>query len=255
MKHIILGGDSFSSEKNSWGNVIANEMNGMLWSHAIPSAGNDYIFRSLQYGIHQALKQGTNSQDVIVAVMWTYPSRKSFFISKQETPLWEELLAIHNDYVKNPTCFIEQQKYVQTHYLNQKLNTSGWVIGESNFYAKTPITKFRKPYYELYYTHEGAYIETLEYIVNLQNLCKANNITLINTFYDDVFFYDNNEHIKDKYSRTCKHLYDMIDWSTWVFPGFRTFAKNNNFSFLDNVHPGQEAQEHFAKLVIKTRGL
>lgn len=248
MKLLIAGGDSFTAETDCWPHYIARQLDYTCWNMAFPSAGNDFIYRSMIHSISTALKE-----DIVpvVMVMWTYPSRKSFFISSQETPTWELLKNSPTNYVRNPACFIEKQKHPHAYYLSTNPTSSGWVIGEANFQEKSALTDFRRNYFENYYTDEQSFIETLECMINLQNYCKVHNVKLINLIYNNDIFYHKGKHIKERYEKNCKYLYDMLDLTSWVFPGLQNFTISQGLSFVDKVHPGVEAQQQFSNLVIE----
>lgn len=268
MKYLIAGGDSFTAEPWSWPHILSRSNDLICVNNGIPSAGNDYICRSLISCIQKHLEQGVAPSDIVVIPLWTFVDRKSFFINATETRLWRDLTSEQGRrrYTVNPTSFIEHQKTLGWYGNTAKAIDSGWVVGESTIFDEHDVIgNFKKPYLIEYKTNEGSIIETLEWILFLQFFCKSHNIKLLNLAhsYESIFYYPEyntsenrnaNTHIKERYKKNCEHLVNLIDTSLWVTQGLLDYTIHNNLPFTsDNIHPSEEAQLHYTKNIIEPR--
>lgn len=274
-KLLVTSGCSYSAYGGDWPFLLKHHYNYDLYNLALPSVGNDWIYRSVVYGVNTALKQGIQPKDIIVSVLWTHVDRKSFYITKKDTPNWEllinELFGTHL-HVRNPANFLEIK--FGTHG-NDYVHTgkpvglpSAWIVGNAakatypdanKFLNKVnELDKYKIPYYENFHTEEGLFLETIENILGLQWFCKAMGITLINQSYIDLFYYpeydffNSNEkrnHITTTYPH-LSYLYDMIDFSTWVPVGLHEFTRNHNLGFPDTVHPSNIAHRKYTNEIL-----
>jgi hypothetical protein len=268
MKYLIAGGDSFTAENFCWPHLLSRSNDLICVNNAVPSAGNDYICRSVINSIQKHLEQGVDPSDMVVVPLWTYVDRKSFFINATETRLWEDLTSAQarRHYSVNPVSFIEHQKSLGWYGVAAKAIDSGWVIGESSILTKHDVAgNFKKPYLLEYKTNEGSIIETLEWILFLQSFCNSHNIRLLNLAYsyESIFYYpeyntfgsrNKNTHIKERYKKNCEHLVNLIDTSLWITQGLLDYSIDNNLPFMsDKQHPSEEAHLHYTKNIIEPR--
>jgi len=276
MYTLIVGGDSFTAHSGCWPDVVTQKNNFRLLNTAVPSAGNDHTLRCLVHAIYKTLNDGVVSTDILVAPMWTYPTRKSFFVNQQETLMWTELVNSNKTriYSVNPTSFIERQFNnnhnsinllgITNNYMLSEVKDSGWVIGESKTYGPIDsIGNYKLPYLKNYFTHEGVIIETLENMIYLQSFCKSLGIKLINLCYsfNSIFYYptyyvhekDNigAKHILESYEKNCSHLYNFIEFTNWVTPGLLDYCYINNLKFNDSTHPSPEAHDLYVQNIIQ----
>lgn len=268
MKYIIAGGDSFSAETRCWPHILARSNNLLCANNAIPSAGNDYICRSTIRSIQKHLEQGIDTSDMVVMPMWTFVDRKSFFVNRKESMMWNVLTDNQSQrhYSTNPASFVEHQTTEGWYGIAARPIDSGWVIGESYIISNTDVVgNFKKPYLLDYKTNEGSMIETLEWILFLQSFCTSHGIKLINLAhsYDSIFYYpdfnvrtnrNKNFHVKEQYKKNCEHLVDLIDDSLWIKQGLLEYTLDNGLPFeSDNTHPAEEAHLQFTKKIIEPR--
>jgi hypothetical protein len=274
-KLLVTSGCSYSSYLGDWPYLINNYYDCKIYNLALPSAGNDWIYRSIVYGVQTAIKKGIATEDIIVSAMWTHVDRKSFYITKVDTIKWDLIInELNNTEIrsKNPANFIEIDMEVgNLEYLYDKnpVQLSGaWIIGNaakdtypdvsSILNRKNEIDAYKSPYYTNFYTEEGSFIETLESILNLQWFCKSLGIKLINQSYIDLFYYPtydfftNNKkdtHVTTTYPH-LSYLFELIDFSTWVDIGLHEYCKKNDLEFSDVTHPGGAAHGTYVKNVL-----
>lgn len=274
-KLLIASGCSYSAYSADWPFLLAEHYNWGIYNLALPSVGNDWIYRSVVFGVHNALKNGVQPKDIIVSVLWTHVDRKSFYITKKDTPNWKALiheLFLTHLHVRNPANFLEidfkthGNDYVHTQ--NPVQLPAAWIVGNAakatypdanKFLNRTnELDKYKIPYYENLHTEEGIFLETLEHILGLQWFCKAMGVTLINQSYIDLFYYpeydffnrkNKNQHMTVTYPH-LSYLYQMIDFSTWVNIGLHEFTNNNNLGFPDNVHPSTIAHRKYTDEIL-----
>lgn len=265
MKYLIAGGDSFTAELTSWPGILADRNNLIYINNGVPSVGNDYICRSLIYSIQQHLEKGISPTDMVVIPMWTYPDRKSFFVSKYETPVWD-VFTSEKTYAVNPASFVKRHKNIQDNCRVSKADTSGWLVGESHRISEEDfIGNFKENYITTYKTNEGSIIETLEWILFLQTFCISqgiNNLINLCYSYQSIFYYPHynvhgerkkNKHIAEEYQENCAHLFKMIKHSSWVTQGFLEYCQDNSLPFMDMVHPSMEGHFEYTKNIIEPK--
>jgi hypothetical protein len=284
MKLLITSGCSYSTYPDNWPTYTKNFYNCDLYNLAVPSVGNDWIYRSIVFGVHSALKAGVAASDIVVSVMWTHLNRKGFYITKNETLKWDLLtteLLNEDIQIKNPANFTEikfgspAMSYIHDNSVGVKI-LGTWVIGNSSndtyepinhrLKRKNEIDKYRTSYYKNFYTEEGSFIETLEHILNLQWFCKSLGIKLINQSYIDLFYYpeynfftrqEKNTHVTDKYPH-LSYLYELINFSNWTNIGLHEYTRDNNLPFQQGTaterygdgHPTGIAHEMYVKNVL-----
>lgn len=274
-KLLVTSGCSYSSYSGDWPYLIKDYYDCKVYNLAVPSTGNDWIYRSAVYGVQSAIKKGIHKDDIIVSVMWTHIDRKSFYITKKDTIKWDLIINELNDTEinsKNPANFIEMDmEFEDLKYMLDKTPVQlpgAWVIGNAArdtypdvseiLNKKNEIDKYRTPYYTNFYTEEGSFIETLESILSLQWFCKSMGIKLVNQSYIDLFYYpdydffncnEKNVHVTDRYPH-LSYLFELIDFSSWVGIGLHEYCRQNNLEFSDPWHPGGASHGTYVKNVL-----
>lgn len=281
MKVLITSGCSYSSYLDNWPYLLKKHYKCELHNLAIPSAGNDWIYRSILFGVHSAMNQGISTKDIVVSVLWTHFNRKSFYITKKDTITWDILInELTNPKlrIKNPANFIEMEfpndnvNYVYDNISSTTMDST-WVVGNSTgptygdlnnwLNRQNEIDKYKMSYYENFYTEEGSYIENIEHILNLQWFCKSLGITLVNQSYIDLFYYPKydffddetkSKHVTDAYPH-LSYLYNFIDFSTWTNKPLHEYTKEKSY-FLEgnhkfgNGHPSNDAHKLYVEEVL-----
>jgi len=260
MKHLVVSGCSYTEHGGCWPFVLEEHYGYKLYNYAKASAGNDWVLRSTLYGIHNLLKNNVSTDDIIVSVMWTHPARKSFFISKEETPEWDLLtdrIVIDGVLIHNPVNFLN----LDTRISHLK---SGWLIGNGNTSTYNRVNlyidEFRKDYVRKYFTFEASIIEMLENILFLQLFCDSKKIKLINQYYANLFYYPElnidemlsntkRVHITEKFENTS-HLYEMINFSNWTSTGLIEYSLEHKLDFSDCCHPAPNAHYEYTNVIL-----
>lgn len=244
-KLLVTSGCSFSDNFDKrWPHFLAERLNRRLINYGYGSAGNDHICNSMIFAINNLLKNGTKFSDIKAVVMWSGIDRQGHFISKNETHNYENLINSHHTNPANFTLMTEipsnSGRFVP---LNKDID-SGWLLGSPNCsWENENITKYKRLYFENFYTYEGCLFNSLNNFLQLQWFCENKGIEILNLTFKGIFPDVN------QYS-TVKHLYDMIDFNKWKFwdenKGLYEYTKDNNLTFYnDNFHPLPESHQHY----------
>jgi hypothetical protein len=252
--HLVTSGCSFSdncvNDKDAvpgrWPHFVAKRINAKLYNQGQGSCGNDWISRTAIYQTQLLLDQNIPPDRIRVAVMWSGIDRKGTFISKQETNNFEELCNIGGQ--SNPVSFIDSTSN------NNCLvaDTSGYLVGSVLCNFKNNNINALKKEILRHITNEELAIESYEHFLRLQWFCKSNSIKLINLTFRDIMHYPKYSAgplTKDFY-RNVTHLYNMIDFSNWVFwnktGGLYEYAKDMNLAFYpDGTHPTASSHSYY----------
>lgn len=225
---LITGGCSFSdiSEVKTWPCWLSEIYNAELTSTGQSSSGNGLIARKVYHAVHEKLKT-TDSENILVGVMWSGPSRMEFY---------------HSTY--NPVPNVDG--WTQNPIIWPEGDLGGWTL--INAWWKIKLAKI---YYSYFYDEIGSQIQTLENILRLQNYLKSKNIKYFMTIYHDEVF-------KVKEHPQLNWLYEQVDWN-YFLPGescYRWCKEKSNLPLPPEptggfAHPSEEQHELYTKLVIK----
>lgn len=189
------------------------------------SQGNGLISRSIIYQVSELLKT-TPSENILVGVMWSGPTRHEIFNSENFN-----FSQNFDGWIENPTKFILS-------------NAKNWII--LNYHWTNNISQ---TYYKKIHSTVGSYIISFEHILRLQWFLKLHKIKFfMSTYTSEVFSKDmiTNE--------DAKHLYDQIDFSYFLpIEGEYEWCRDYSgldFPNLDDNHPGEEQHQQFTNLVI-----
>lgn len=236
IKHIVTSGCSFSTHQK-WPAILQGRTNIPVYTQGKDSAGNDWISKTAIYQTYELLKTGINPEEMLVIVMWSGIDRKGLFVSKKETPNY-------NEFVNHSVNFLDIE--------------AGYILGSLDSYMGSDYIANYKKNWLSYVTLEELSSESYEHFLRLQWFCKSYNIKLLNLTYGDILHYPNSWFLdpkktgpltKDIY-KSVKHLHDMIDFNQWAFydetSGQFEYALNNKLSFdADGHHPSLLANEHY----------
>lgn len=245
--HLVTSGCSFSDNCGQrWPQYLAKMLNANLYNRGQGSCGNDWISKSAIYNTQVLLDQGILPKNITIAVMWSGIDRKSVFISKTETPEFNNLI---NSDSPNPVNFINET--LNQNYLHSA-PIDGYLVGSVNCgFTNNKITTFKKEIIKKY-ADEGLAIESYENFLRLQWFCKSNNIRLINQTYRDIMHYPKYAQgpLTKDYYRNVTHLHNMIDFSNWIFwnktGGLYEYTIDNQLEFYDDkLHPVAASHKHY----------
>ena len=254
IKHLVTSGCSFSDNiehpedafYGKWPNFVAKRINAKLYNKGQASCGNDWISKSVIYETQQLLDEGILPQNILVMVMWSGIDRKGKFISKQETDKFESLVNFGGQ--PNPINFIDYDVNQNAPWATE----SGYLVGSLNCdFKNNNINTLKKELFKNI-TDEELAIESYEHFLRVQWFCKSNNIKLINLTFMDIMHYPeySTGPLTGDFYKNVKHLYDMIDFSNWIFwnqtGGIYEYTKDMKLAFYpDGSHPTSESHSHY----------
>lgn len=244
-KWLVTSGCSFSDNIDKrWPHFLADSLKLNLVNYGYGSSGNDYICHSTIFAVNNLLNNNIDSKDITVVVMWSGIDRQGHFVSKKETYDFDKLI---NPTHINPLNFLYMSetpsntgKFVPTN----KIIDSGWLLGSPNCcWENEYIRKYKRLYFDNFYTYEGCVINSLNYFLQLQWFCESKNIKLVNLCFKEIL------HGTYQYP-TAMHLYHLIDFAKWIFwdkdKGLYEYTRDNKLSFYDdNFHPSVDSHKHF----------
>jgi hypothetical protein len=253
--HLVTSGCSFSDNcvndtdvvPGRWPHFVAKRINAKLYNRGQGSGGNDWISKSVIYETQKLLDNGINPQNILVMVMWSGIDRKGKFISRQETNNFKQLLNTEGGQA-NPVNFIDSP----TNENCLVANTSGYLVGSLLCsFKNNNINTLKKELFKNI-TNEELAIESYEHFLRVQWFCKSNNIKLINLTFMDIMHYPeySTGPLTGDFYKNVKHLYDMIDFSNWIFwnqtGGIYEYTKDMKLAFYpDGSHPTSESHSHY----------
>ena len=253
--HLVTSGCSFSDNcvndtdvvPGRWPHFVAKRINAKLYNRGQGSCGNDWISKSVIYETQKLLDNGINPQNILVMVMWSGIDRKGKFISRQETNNFKQLLNTEGGQA-NPINFIDSP----TNENCLVANTSGYLVGSLLCsFKNNNINTLKKELFKNI-TNEELAIESYEHFLRVQWFCKSNNIKLINLTFMDIMHYPeySTGPLTGDFYKNVKHLYDMIDFSNWIFwnqtGGIYEYTKDMKLAFYpDGTHPTSASHSHY----------
>jgi hypothetical protein len=256
IKHLVTAGCSFSDNVGlRWPQYLATALNVTLYNRGQGSSGNGYISKAAIYQTQQLLDSGVSPNEILVAVMWSGIDRKDLFIDYGGTYNYHKLINDLDNH-PNPTTFLDNNSNtVNKHSSNQ---SDGYLHGSGacNFSNKE-INKFKQDLILNFFSPQSLAIESYENFLRLQWFCESKGIKIINQTFMDIMHYPdhkpNNQIILTRdWFRNIKPLYNMIDFTKWVFwkdtGGIYEYTRDNNLDFYnDKLHPSEAAHKHYVE--------
>lgn len=251
-KKIITSGCSFSDAFTpfSWPNqlelYIKKINSSVVFDHrGLASQGQELIQKKASHAIYEAISTGYKSDDIAVFVMWSSPTRKSFYIDntdivdeivnnwKNSVQGWQLQFADLKNQTEN-ICTI-QTRPPESKAINYNKN-GGWYITSAQVIDEL---EFIKKYFMIGKNNVSLQMvhETLEQIIFLQNFCKLNGIKLYQQWYMD-YTKEDIENYKDH--QIIKYLYSQLDHNTFISQeSIYNYLKDNPecFKSPDDLHP------------------
>lgn len=231
-KYLITGGCSFSETISPWIDTWPRHLERKLsvYNHisaAMGSQGNDLIARKVIFEIFNLLSNGVKSEDILVGIMWSGPTRSSVY---SDTP-FNEVTPSKNKrtyIIENPTSVNGCDKYYITN--TWWADTYGYV---KRLYTAIPPEQLK--------------IESFEHILRTQDFLKNNKIKCFMLAYMNEVLYT------DDMDERVMYLNKMIDKDLWATEQgcYEWCKENTDIAFKpDDPHPSTEQHNMFTDKVI-----
>jgi len=230
IRHLITGGCSFSTgdDDNGWvggiTQLLRSKNHNLTTNHTgRNSSGQELIQKRVMSAILSAIESGINKNKILVVVMWSGTSRKSWFV---DNPLviermvndWpdfyggmtDQFLNLTNDHIEGDGIFYTKNgsefKYNKSGgwYLTVNGSDSNLDFVQQHYLLDKEVNGVGK-------THSS-----LENIIMLQNFCKLHGIKLINQFFMKHVYEDI---IKHKDHEIVNYLYKQFDHTNTISQG------------------------------------
>lgn len=212
IKHVIIGGCSFTHWENSWVNTLENYLKSKnndltVLNTAFPSQGQGMIQKKVMLAVVESLNRGIPPEEILVVVMWSGTSRSSWYIDNP-------------DMVKK----IDQSDRCLIDLKNCRSANGGWYTTEHGNNKNDYILGFTQQHFLLDRLTDGVgkVHDSLENIIMLQNFCKLNNVTLIQQFYMDFVFEDIERY---KNHQIINYLYKQLDFDNIITQGMLEYLE------------------------------
>lgn len=189
----------------------------------LSTAGNYFIYKSLIY----ELSKIENKENVLVGIMWSGANRGMFYTTKE---------------IISP----EERKSIKTMFPVK-------IAGEKAYYFTQPYLKrlnYNKIWYSNFHDIIASYIQTVEYILQLQWYLKLNSIKYFMTTFSGYSLPDHDNLQKHP---DISYLYNQIDFSNWLdVKSMMDFNKESGLPFKapNDLHPSTEQSKLFTEQVI-----
>lgn len=278
IKHLITGGCSFSFGKDVDGwtahlTKFLKEKNANLtYEHTgYLSQGQELIQKKVTLAILEALEKGLKPEEILVVVMWSGTSRKSWYIDndyiiqgiinnfpKFHGGMCDQFLDLKNQIDKNSIGTFNTQNGSKFNYNKN----GGWYFTVDGSDCQLD---FVKDYY-LFDKHPigiGKVHLSLENIIMLQNFCELKGIMLIQQFFMDFVYQDIES---NKYDQIISYLYKQLNFKNIITYGMfeyihkyigvarhdarfithdqrKKLSENEDYFQSDGFHPGDFGAE------------
>lgn len=245
IRHLITGGCSFSTgdDDNGWVGSLTHllrERNASLTTNHCGrnSSGQELIQKRVMSAILSAIESGIDKNEILVVVMWSGTSRKSWFV---DNPLiiermvndWpdfnggmtNQFLNLTNDSINDEGSF-----YTKNGSEFKYNRQGGWYLTVNGSDSKL---EFVQQHYLLdkEVNGVGKTHSSLENIIMLQNFCKLHNIKLVNQFFMKHVYEDI---IKHKDHEIVSYLYKQFDHTNTITRGM--FEYVHKFIGIEEDH-------------------
>jgi len=269
-KALITGGCSFSDDNyalHTWNTYLEDGYDD-VYHTGKDGAGNQYIFRLVTKKLLDIRKHIPWRCQVDVVVLWSGISRKCIVTNSiqhlNQNLLIDEAIKLTETLKdKEPDAYQEAKGMGEIDIVlesngGQHLDLDGNVIKAEDYAYSFFVPSLRNKVIEDYYAKYTNIIDDWEKtsvdILNLQQICEANNANFywghIHDHYDEVY----TNRVKKKYNHIA-WAHDKIDHSKCFSPKGMTDWVDNNFTkekgyLPDDWHPSERAHKQFAKSII-----
>ncbi len=230
ISHLITGGCSFSTgdDTNGWTGHLTQflrQLNpNLTTSHCGKnSAGQEYIQKRIVSRLCELIDQGIDPKEMLVVVMWSGTSRKSWFIDNPTMMermvngwpnfnggMTDQFLNLTNNSIDDPGTFTTSNGSEFRYNRN-----GGWYLTVNGSDCQL---EFVQQHYLLdkEVNGVGKTHSSLENIIFLQNFCKLYSIKIVNQFFMKHVYADIHRH---KDHEIMKYLYNQLDQTTLIKQG------------------------------------
>ena len=269
-KALLTGGCSFSDDSyalHTW-NTYLEDMYDDVYHTGKDGAGNQYIFRLVTKKLLDLRKEIPWNCQIDVVVLWSGISRKCIVTNdrqhlNQNIMIDEAIKFTENLKEEQPDAYQEAKSMGDVDIVlesngGQHHDLDGNVIAPEKYAYSFLVPSLRTKVIEEYYAKYTNLIEDWERtsvdILNLQEICKANNAEFywghIHEHYNEVY----TKRIKKKYNHIA-WAHDKLDHSQCFCPQGMNAWVDKNFTkekgYIDDWHPSERAHKHFTKSIIK----
>jgi hypothetical protein len=230
ISHLITGGCSFSTgdDTNGWTGHLTQFLRqqnpNLTTSHCGKnSAGQEYIQKRITSKLCELMEQGVDPKEMLVVVMWSGTSRKTWFIDNPTIiermvngwpdfhgGMTDQFLNLTDNSIDDPGVFTTNNGSEFKYNRN-----GGWYLTVNGSDCQL---EFVQQHYLLdrEVNGVGKTHSSLENIIFLQNFCKLYNIKLVNQFFMKHVYADIHRH---KDHEIMKYLYNQLDQTTIIKQG------------------------------------
>lgn len=233
MKHIIVGGCSFTAYKGCWPTWLQKEIQShpllsqigptTLYNQAKGGTGNEIIARRLIHGVNKLIKQGINPSDMFVSVMWSGYTR--MYIYSDDIDQLRDIFKVKNPLVHNLPAHadIERGKEIDHPPIPDR-----WPKEDplGRYFHATPGSADKEhalyhhmaeKWFKYFQNSTMDLARTYEQVLRVQWYLNSLNIKYIMQSYNP--WWDGMYHSNPDANYTnvqVEHLYEMIDWSKFT---------------------------------------
>lgn len=251
MKHLVVGGCSFSDGTDDWPTALVNRLeNYTLHNTARGSSGNEMISRRVIHKVNDLLKQ-ESADNIIVGIMWSGSSRNCFYANNKKDIL--KVFAPHGKqiYKKGIQALQDKDAYdlhsTNPHMWPEEDTQGAWLnatVGMNYLH--------NQKYIELFHDDTLSVVRTLEHVLRTQWYLESKNINYFMVPYMKNWILET-----DRINTVqVNYLLDMIDYDKWLpIVGEYEWVKENAKSpwrnkYKNDLHPSEAQHEDFVNEVV-----
>jgi len=228
----LSGGCSFSEtplrEAENWPLHVERYLKIPSIHTGLATAGNYYIYKSLMY----QLSKIKDKENLLVGIMWSCADRQMFYNRRD--------------------LYLPAEKKSIDRKIAKRFDSPIKIAGEHAHYFTRPGTDYLyNTYYHKYiYDEIGSYIQTTEYVLQMQWYLKLHKIKYFMTCISGWCIPDNEQTIKHP---DISYLYEQIDFSNWLnVKNMMDFNRDSGLPTVapNNLHPSTEQSKLFTEQII-----
>ena len=208
MKHIIVGGCSFTWGDQSWAEALGNSIpDCKIVNTAMGSSGNEMISRRVIHKIEELEKQFRfNDENILVGIMWSSYSRNVYYAETKDEinkVFWPNHYKIWK-YKDNIEKYCDLYKTV---------NPLKWPTNDTGFWLQATAGmnfSHHHKFLDNFFNHTHETVRTLEHVIRTQLYLEKKKIKYFMVPYMDDW-------IPKKVNKTqTEYLMKMIDWNQFL---------------------------------------
>tara|TARA_B100000073_G_scaffold241606_1_gene202617 strand:- start:747 stop:1637 length:891 start_codon:yes stop_codon:yes gene_type:complete len=231
-KYLVVGGCSFTCQDgNSWPEATSRTLDMVCINTAHVGVGNSTIFSSTMRYLQQMLESGIPADDIIVGVMWSHADRFEYMRESHRESIQRK---------RKPVAMIKKVDVSDSDWVQWTPAVLGWVKlsaeeqkSSSALQGMPPITFPEKQktewvqygemmLNEFYKTDPSRAINSLNYVLNMQNFLKANNIKYVFARFTENCLLPDTYHHPEVVWQT-----KLIDWDKFLSGGCYEWCFDN----------------------------